>query len=36
MPEEAYLEITRKLGSDCGNSAIVKEYEANKSFYDSL
>lgn len=35
IPDEAYQEIIMKLGSDCGNSAIVTEYETNKDYYNS-
>lgn len=36
MPQEAYEAIFLKLGSDCSDRQIAKEYMSNKEFYDSL
>lgn len=36
IPDEAYIEIIKKLGSDAGNNAIVAEFEANKEYYEAL
>lgn len=36
IPDEAYVEIIKKLGSDIGNNAIVAEFEANKAYYEAL
>lgn len=36
MPDEAYYEITQKLGQGCSNSDIVREYKTNREYYDSF
>ena len=34
--KEAYEEIYLKLGNECTDSQIAKEYISNKSYYDSI
>lgn len=36
MNETTYIAITAKLGSDCSQYDIAKEYMDNKAFYDAL
>lgn len=36
MPQEAYEEIYLKLGNECTDSQIAKEYLSNKHYYDSI
>ena len=36
MPDEAYYEIVQKLGQECSNSDIVREYKTNREYYDSF
>lgn len=36
IPVEAYHAIREKLGPECSNRDIVKEYELNREEYDSL
>lgn len=36
MPQTAYDEITAKLGKDCTEYDIAREYMDNKAFYDAL
>lgn len=36
MPQEAYEEIYLKLGNECTDSQIAKEYISNKRYYDSI
>lgn len=36
IPVEAYDAIREKLGPECSNRDIVKEYETNREQYDSL
>lgn len=36
IPIEAYDAIREKLGPECSNRDIVKEYELNREEYDSL
>lgn len=35
MPQEAYDNITAKLGDGCSDYDVAKEYVANKKYYDS-
>lgn len=36
MPQTAYDEIAQKLGDDCTDYDIAKEYMSNKEYYDAL
>lgn len=36
MPQTAYNEIAQKLGEDCSEYDIAKEYMSNKEYYDAL
>lgn len=36
MPQTAYNEIAKKLGDDCTDYDIAKEYTRNKKHYDAL
>lgn len=36
MPKSAYESITAKLGENCSDYEIAKEYVKNKSYYDAM
>lgn len=36
MPKSAYESITAKLGADCSDYEIAKEYVKNKAYYDAM
>ena len=36
MPQTAYDEISRKLGENCSEYDIAKEYMSNKEYYDAM
>lgn len=36
MPQTAYNKISQKLGNDCTEYDIAKEYMSNKKYYDAL
>lgn len=36
MPKSAYESITVKLGTDCSDYEIAKEYVKNKAYYDAM
>ncbi len=36
MPQTAYDVIAQKLGDDCTEYDIAKEYMSNKAYYDAL
>jgi hypothetical protein len=36
MPQSAYESITAKLGENCSDYEIAREYVKNKSYYDAM